>query len=405
MADSPESPAVQRRGRRVGRGLSAVLVGYAFVVVMLSATLPTPLYPIYQQRYGYSGLVTTTIFAAYAVGVIAALLLLGRLSDQIGRRPVLLCGLAFAALSDVVFLLPGGLTPLLLARVLSGVSAGIFTATATAALLDLVPQSQQHRAGLVAAAVNMLGLGLGPLVAGLLAELLPAPLHTPYLASLVLVVLAGAGLALSVEPRPGSGGFALRPQRLRVTGPARAVFPDVALAGFAGFCVIGLFAAVSPLFLGAVLGVHDHALVGAVVFSFFAASAVGQVVTAGVAEHRAQLYGAGGLAVGSVLVGGSLLVVSLPLLLLGAVLAGVGQGASFRAGLTSLGRTSDTHQRAEVCSSYFVVCYVAITIPVVGVGALAYLTNFVIAGTVFSAVVAILALIAVALLRRRASRA
>ncbi|HEY2206027.1 MAG TPA: MFS transporter [Pseudonocardia sp.] len=384
---------------RPTRRFAFVLVGYAFLVVMVGTTLPTPLYPIYQAEYGYSGLTTTVIFAVYAIGVIAALLLFGRLSDQIGRRPVLLGGIVCSALSAVVFLLSGSLTPLLIGRFLSGLSAGVFTGTATATLLDLVPDRRRPHAGLVAAVVNMLGLGLGPVLAGLLAEFAPAPLRLPYAVSLALLVPAALGVALQAEPRPGSGRVDVRPQRLRVPPAARSLFVRASIAGFAGFAVLGLFSAVSPLFLGEVLGVHDHAVVGLVVFALLGTSTLGQVLTSRGSEHRALRGGSLVLAVGTALVGASLALASFPLLLAGAVVAGFGQGASFRAGLTSVGRISPPDQRAEVSSSFFVICYVAISIPVIGVGALAQAVGLVAAGTAFSALVVLLALIAVALLR------
>jgi MFS family permease len=380
------------------------LVGYAFVVVMLGTTLPTPLYPIYQQRYGFTGLITTVIFATYAVGVVGALLVLGRLSDLIGRRPVLLTGLGFSAVSSVVFVLDpplwhGALGPLLIARFLSGLSAGVFTATATATLLDLAPKDRQPRAGLVAAAVNMLGLGLGPVLAGLLAQFAPWPLLMPYLASLALLVPAALGVPLMSEPRPGTGRFGLRPQRLSVPERARALFVRAAIAGFAGFAVLGLFTAVSPMFLGQVLGVRQPAVVGVVVFTLFLGSTLGQVASTRASEHVALRGGALVLALGTVLIGVSLPLASFPLLVIAAVVAGLGQGGSFRAGLTAVGRVSPEDQRAEVNSTFFVVIYVAISIPVIGVGALAQAVGLVDAGVVFSAVVVVLALVAVASLR------
>src|SRR5436305_4691565 len=123
--------------RRITGTPAFVIAAYAFAATMLGTTLPTPLYALYQRRYGFTELVVTVIFAVYAGGVIAALMLFGRLSDEAGRRPVLLAGLALSALSAVVFLLAQGLAPLLVGRVLSGLSAGIFTGTATATLVDL----------------------------------------------------------------------------------------------------------------------------------------------------------------------------------------------------------------------------------------------------------------------------
>src|SRR5436309_2312117 len=124
---------------KLTRAAAFVSVAYAFLVTMIGTTLPTPLYPIYQQRFGFKELMITVIFAVYAVGVICGLILTGRLSDEIGRRPVLLFGLACAIGSTVLFVVTQGLAPILVARMLSGFTAGAFAGTATAMLLDLAP--------------------------------------------------------------------------------------------------------------------------------------------------------------------------------------------------------------------------------------------------------------------------
>src|SRR5215207_2974489 len=160
---------------------------------MLGATLPTPLYPIYEQELGFGGLMVTVVFATYAVGVLAALLVVGRLSDQLGRKAVLFPGLAVAAASSLVFLIPHSLPALFAGRLLSGVSAGVFTGVATAAIIDLAPAGGRARAGLLAASVNV--LGLGPVVAGVLADHAPHPLVLPYLLHVALVAVATVGLA------------------------------------------------------------------------------------------------------------------------------------------------------------------------------------------------------------------
>src|SRR5689334_19049078 len=123
---------------------------------MIGTTMPTPLYPLYERELGFGGLMVTVVFATYAVGVLLALLLVGRLSDQVGRKAVLLPGLGLAAASSLVFLVPHSLVALFAGRLLSGLSAGIFTGTATATLIDLAPPEGRARAGLIAAAVNLL---------------------------------------------------------------------------------------------------------------------------------------------------------------------------------------------------------------------------------------------------------
>lgn len=384
------------------RNAPGLLVALAFLATMLGTTLPTPLYPIYQQELGFGGLMVTVVFATYAVGVLVALLLFGRLSDRIGRRPVLLPGLALAAASSLVFLIPDSLPALFAGRVLSGLSAGVFTGVATATIVDLAPPEGRARAGLLAAAVNMLGLGLGPVVAGALADLAPLPLVLPYLVHLGLVAVGVVAVLLVPEPvtrQPGP--VRLEVQRLSVPADVRPVFVRAGIAGFAGFAVLGFFTAVSPLFVSGVLREPSHLLSGLVVFSLLGSSTAGQLLSARLPLRTSLLGGCLALAAGIAVVGVGLATSSLAVLVAGAVVAGLGQGASFRAGLQSVTGTAPAERRSEVSSSFFLLLYVAISIPVIGVGAGAQVFGLVPTAVVFAGLVALLALAAfVSLLRR-----
>ncbi|SHF62328.1 Predicted arabinose efflux permease, MFS family [Jatrophihabitans endophyticus] len=386
-------------GRRTGwAGVS--LVGLAFVVAMLGTTLPTPLYPKYAVQFGFDELVTTVVFATYAVGVTGGLLLFGHWSDQLGRRPLLLLGLALSALSAGAFLLPGALGWLFVGRLLSGVSAGIFTGTATATIVDLAPERGRARAGLVAAAVNMGGLGLGPLLAGVLTQYAPLPLRLCFVVDLGLVVLATACVLATREPVERARRPRLAPRALHVPPELRAAFTRAAVAGFAGFAVLGLFTAVSPAFLGDVLGQHNAAVVGAVVLCIFAGSVGGQTQSDRLGLDRALPVGCGALIAGMVLVGTSLAAEQLVLLVAGALVAGYGQGLSFRAGLGSVAGASPADERGAITSTFFVVLYVGIAVPVIGEGALAAGVGLVPAGLVFAGLVAALAATALVLVVR-----
>jgi MFS family permease len=386
--------------RRLSRGTAFGLTAYAFAVTMLGTTLPTPLYSLYREQFGFSELMITVIFATYAAGVIGALVLVGRLSDEIGRRPVLLPGLAFSALSAVTFLLADGLVPLLVGRVLSGFSAGIFTGTATATLVDLAPPRRPGRGTLVATAANVLGLGFGPLLAGLLAQYASDPLRLPFWVDLALLVPATLAIVAMPEPVSVSGRPRLRPQALRVPEQVRPIFIRASLAGFAGFAVLGLFTAVSPAFLGQTLHITNEAVVGLVVFAVFAASAVGQLGFDAVPEGLPLPVGCGGLIAGMALVAAGLAASSLALLVIGGVVAGIGQGLSFRAGLAGINAAAPPEDRAAVASSFFVVAYLAISVPVIGVGLLAEAAGLRTAGLVFAGVVAVIAAVVLALLAK-----
>jgi predicted MFS family arabinose efflux permease len=384
--------------------VAQALVAGAFLVTMLGATLPTPLYPIYEQELGFGGLMVTVVFATYAVGVLAALLVVGRLSDQLGRKAVLFPGLAVAAASSLVFLIPHSLPALFAGRLLSGVSAGVFTGVATAAIIDLAPATGRARAGLLAASVNVLGLGLGPVVAGVLADHAPHPLVLPYLLHVVLVAVAAVGLAVVPEPverRPGR--VRLQIQRVGVPDDVRPTFVRAAVSGFAGFAVLGFFTAVSPLFLGQVLHETQHLLTGLTVFALLGSATVGQVASARLPERTSLLGGCLALAAGTVVVAVGLMTALLPVVLIGAVVAGLGQGASFRAGLQAVTGAAPADRRSEVSSSYFIVLYIAISIPVIGVGAGSQVFGLVPTAVAFAGIVALLAVGAfVSLLRRPA---
>ncbi|MFF4212428.1 MFS transporter [Streptomyces sp. NPDC001796] len=356
-----------------------------FAVGMMGTTLPTPLYELYRRQIGFSELIVTVVFAVYAVGVIAALLVAGDFSDVLGRRPMLWCALGLSALSAVCFLCEGGLPLLYAGRVLSGFSAGLFSGTGTAAVLELAPAERRARAALAATAANMGGLGFGPLFSGLLAQYAPWPLKLPFLVHLVLLGLSAAVTCLLPETaRPSSPRLPLRPQGMSVPPEVRGVFAPCALAAFAGFSLLGLFTAVAPDFLVRTLSEHNLAVVGAVVFCVFCASTGGQLLMGWVGVRKALPWGCLVLVAGLLLVGASLLLASLPLLLLGAVTGGVGQGMAFRAGLTEVGSAAPDARRGATISAFFVVAYVGISLPVVGIGALGVVLGVRDAGVIFT---------------------
>jgi MFS family permease len=376
-----------------------------FAVGMMGTTLPTPLYGLYRERIGFSELIVTVVFAVYAVGVIVALLLAGGASDVLGRRPVLVVALVLSALSAMCFLLEGGLPLLCLGRVLSGFSAGLFSGTGTAAVLDLAPPGRRGRAALAATAANMGGLGLGPLVSGLLAEYAPWPLILPFLVHLALLAVALVVTLLLAETVHHEGARPpLRPQGMRVPPEVRGVFGPCALAAFAGFALLGLFTAVAPAFLTETLGEHNLAVTGAVVFSVFCASTGGQLLMGRIGARAALPWGCAVLAAGLVLVGTSLWVESLPLLLIGALTGGAGQGMAFRAGLTAVGSAAPEEHRGATISAFFVVAYLGISLPVVGVGALTVGLGVRAAGMVFTACAIVLVVAVGARVRVRPPR-
>jgi MFS family permease len=383
----------------VSRNTGFVLVAYAFLVTMIGTTLPTPLYPLFEERYSFGELTVTVVFAVYAFGVIAGLLVFGNLSDEIGRKPVLLLGLAFSALSALLFLFAGSLAPIYAGRVVSGFSAGIFTGTATAMLVDLAPGGRRRMASFVAVAVNLGGLGLGTLLAGLIADHARSPLRTPFVVDLVLLVPAVIGMLVTPETVERKA-FRFRLQRLRVPAEVRTVFIRGATAGFGSFAVAGVFSSVAPVFLATILGRTSHALAGALVFILFSASIVGQLLVSRLSDRRALISGCALLAGGAGLLALALGVESLATLIASASVAGLGQGLVVGAALAAINQRAPVEHRAETASSFFVVMYVGLSVPVIGVGVAADVWSLRGAGIAFSFAVAALVLTVIASLAR-----
>jgi len=367
------------------------MLAYAFAAIMVGTTLPTPMYALYGEQMHFAVLTTTVIYATYAGGVLFALLAFGRWSDAIGRRPVLLAGVVFAVASAAVFLVAHSVSMLLVGRVLSGLSAGIFTGTATAAVIEAAPESWRTRAAAVATVANIGGLGTGPLLAGLLVEYAPGPLHLSFIVHIVLALLAGAAVLIVPETSQRTGSIGV--QRLSVPAEVRTVFVIAALAAFAGFAVTGLFTAVAPSFLSQVVGITNHAVAGLIACSIFAASAVAQVAARTMNPQRAVAIGCAILVVGMVILAVALHFSSLAGLIAAAVVSGIGQGISFSRGLAAVAERTPPGRRAEVSSTYFVVAYVAISLPVVGEGLAARRWGLQTAGVTFAIAVAILSII------------
>ena len=392
MLDNAE--ATTSKARLIARRAAFPLLAYAFTAIMLGTTLPTPMYALYAERMHFAVLTTTVIYATYAGGVLFALLAFGRWSDAIGRRPVLLAGVVFALASAVVFLIANSVPVLLVGRVLSGLSAGVFTGTATAAVIEAAPPNWRSRAAAVATVANIGGLGAGPLLAGLLVQYAPAPLHLAFVVHIVLAVLAG--ICVLVVPETSGRTGRLGVQRLSVPAQVRSTFGIAAIAAFAGFAVTGLFTAVAPSFLANVVGIGNHAVAGAIACSIFAASAVSQVAATRIEPNRAVALGCAILALGMVVLAVALYLSSLIGLIAAAVVSGIGQGISFSRGLAAVAEKTPPGQRAEVSSTYFVVAYVAISLPVVGEGLAARDWGLRTAGVTFAVAVGILALLCLA---------
>ena len=367
---APSRSVGSRRHRR-----SFWVVAFAFLVVMALGTVPSPLYGLYRVRDHFSLFMVTVAYAVYAVGVIAALLLAGHLSDLYGRRRLLLPSIGISIVSAVVFLASKSLAGLLAGRLINGISIGIVASTATAYLAELHavgrPQADAQRAQLTASAVNVGGLGVGALVAGLLAQWVARPLTVPYLVFLAALVIAAIGVALVPETHEASKPLPrYRPQRLSVPQAERGRYFAAALSTFVAFASNGLFAGLAGLFLAVTLHHPSRALTGAVVAVMFGASVAAQFLTVGWSVTRELKAGMGAMVIG---IGLAVLAVwlhapSLALFIGGGALIGAGSGAIFKGAIGTVMSIAPPGRIAESLTGVFFCGYVGISLPVVGAG-------------------------------------
>jgi MFS family permease len=357
--------------RHVGRlpAWSAFILVAAIVgLALFASAAPSPLYADYAARWHFSTPMLTVVFATYAVGALSALLLVGRLSDDLGRRPLLAAGLVGLLVAALLFARARSVEWLLAARLVQGVATGTILSAAGAALLELEPGRDIGRAGLVNGVSASLGIGAGALVASLLVQDAPDPLVTPFVLPCVLVVVALGAVALLPEPvartmRPG-----LRPQRPEVPAEVRGVFALASAGVVASWSIAGLYLALAPSLAVILLHTGSHVAGGVSVFALGISAGLGQVALRGLAARQATAAGALGLAVGMAGTVASIPADSGPLFLAGSVITGAGFGVAFMGALRSVSAAAPAWQRAGVIAAFYVVAYLALSVPSVLAG-------------------------------------
>jgi MFS family permease len=376
--------------------MAIVAVAAMIGVMFAGSTLLTPLYIIYKQKFGFSDITLTLIYAAYVVGNLGALLVFGRLSDQIGRRRAALPALAVALLSTLVFLFADGTAALFWARALSGLGIGVAAGTGNAWLAEIVG-SDKARATIISTGTNFLGLAVGPLIAGLLAQYAPWPLHLSFVVYLAAVVVVAMLIWRTGEtvsrPVRGFSKISLRP-RVGVPRAIRVKFVAPAVAGFGAMALVGFFAALAPSILAQELHETSHAAAGALVFELAIVCAATVVLTHRLPSRAAMLWGLGLIVPSVVLLVTAQMLASMAVMIGATALCGVSAGLGYRGSLQVVNQIAPEDRRAEVVSSYFVCCFIGNALPVIGVGVISAYAGMPLASTIFAGMIVLFALLA-----------
>src|SRR4051812_1235719 len=272
------APAATTRRTTLSPRLSFVLVAAVIGLALFASGTPSALYGTYRELWGFSPLVLTLVYSVYAFGVLAALLLAGRLSDEVGRRPVLLAALGTLLAATALFMFADSVAWLFAARAIQGLATGLALGAASAALLDLHPRRDPAGVGLTNGVVSAGGMGLGVLVSAALVQLAPAPRVLPYVVLLVLLAIAFVGALLMPEPVTTSGKARLTPQRPSVPAAVRRPFLLASLGVISSWSVGGLFLSLGPLLSANLLHTDNHLVAGLAVFVLAGSGALPQLL-------------------------------------------------------------------------------------------------------------------------------
>jgi MFS family permease len=353
-----------------GRPIRFLGAAFAMAVLIVGTNMPSPLYSVYSQRFGFSPLTVTLIVSVYVAVLLPSMLLLGPLADRGGPRPVLVPAFVVALGAAVLFSLADDTWWLFVARAAQGLAVGAASAPLTVALIRTEPGADRRRASLVGALMTTGGAGLGPVIAGAFARYGPAPLRTTYLVEAGLLVVALVAVAaLPSTPETGPRRWQIR--RPEMPSVARGPCFVASIASFLAWAVAYLILALLPSFVGNTMHSHNLLLGGTTSGGLLLCAAVAQVVCARRAAASSLAVGLALLCVGlaGLIVAG--FVVSTPLLLLTVVVAGAGQGLAFMGALRRVNDLAAAEQRAGVLASFYVITYLGGGGPVIVVGLLA----------------------------------
>lgn len=359
-------------GRRWSRSATFTVIVAVMVLFQAAASAPTPLYIVYQRMWGFSPATLTLVFAAFVLVLLGTLLVTGRLSDHLGRRPVLLAAIMLEMVSLALFMWSRNLTMLLTARLVQGIATGLALPALSAGLVDAEPPDQPGRAATVNGVIPIAGLAVGSLACGALVQYGPDPtrliwalllgaaaLAVPAVLALPDLSSGPAGTLRSLVPRLGV------PSRLR-----RDAFRLVPII-VASWALGGLYLSLGPSATATVFGVTNHFLggmVATVLCGTGAAAAFGLRRCAGPALPRITVVL---LATGTAVTLSGVLSHAFPLAAAGTVVAGIGYGTS---GLTTFGALAtlagpvDPVERGQLFATAYTVAYLAFSVPAVAAG-------------------------------------
>jgi MFS family permease len=363
-AANPPLPAITATPGRLSRGAALWLKASIVAVFLAASTAPSPLYALYREAWGFSALTLTVVFSAYAFALLAALLFFGALSDHRGRREVL-AALVLEVASLLVFRHADSVGWLIVARAVQGVATGIATSALSAGMLDI----HRERGSLLNSVSPLVGMGVGALGAGALAQFEPAPTRLVFdvlLAILAVQMLAALFLPETVSKRPG----ALAAMRPRLAVPARAwpTLWQVLPINTAQWALSGFYASLGPSLARIVTGIHSPLLGGGVLAALVLSGAIAVLAVRTRPARAVLVGGTAALVIGLAVTLAGVQLHSTASFFAGSAIAGLGFGAAFNGTMRSLVPLVEAHERAGLMATFFVLSYLAFSLPAIAAG-------------------------------------
>src|ERR1700722_14843042 len=380
-----------RAGPYLSPAASVNLLASITLTFQAGSSAPTPLYPLYQSLWGLSPVMITVVFGVYALAVLTGLLFTGRLSDHVGRRPVLIAATLAQALTMLLFATAASAAGLVLARIIQGLITGAALSAVGAAMIDL----NKARGTAANAVAPAFGSAAGGIVAGFFVQFLPAPMHLIYAALAAVFVMQTIGLAFMREPiAPIPGAWkSLRPQ-LALPPAAREPLLLALPLLIAVWALGGLYASLGPMLVRGMLESNAPLLGGLALFVLAASGGIAVLLLQALESRKMMALGAASLLAGTGLAVLALTRSEVALFFLGTAVAGVGFGTGFQGAVRTVISVAAPHERAGTLSIVFIVSYIALGVPAIIAGSMVRHAGLLATAQVFGAVVMALAAVA-----------
>jgi len=374
---------------------SSWLGALTLLIFTMGTSIVTPLLPLYQDRFDLSDGQVTLLFATYTATVVPTMLLSGNLSDRFGRKAVMVPAMVSISLASLLLAWAEAVPLLFLGRVFQGLAIGGFLGVGTALIVDHARASSRATASVVAGLVFRLGFGLGPGMAGLIAEYAGNPLHAPFEVHLALMVVAFAAIALTPETvGRRAGAPPVRPARMIGVGVPPGQFGGFALFLAPAAFMVGYLDAtllsVVPLYMVRVLDVQNLAVIGLVGFLILGTGGLTPVVARRVPPRASVVAGTLGGAVGSLLVVSAAGLDSAAVVVVAAAVIGFLNGLILKGGTAICGVSVPISERGKLMSALYMCAYAG-TLPTIGLGYLSGAVGLTAALGAFSALALALA--------------